>query len=126
MPAEATTQEVRSRFSDAELCHALESNQIEWLRHKAALPWAKVQDDGDVLRVFVDPGRGWPRNLVGHARFSSESAHRRVGEIVAAHTSAPTILVHTKADVVPVDSHVIEALSVQFGAHDREIGRAHV
>jgi len=85
MPAEATTQEVRSRFSDAELCHALESNQIEWVRHKAALPWAKVQDDGDVLRVFVDPGRGWPRNLVGHARFSSESAHQRVGEIVAAH-----------------------------------------
>jgi tRNA modification GTPase len=38
------------------------------------------------------------------------------GEIVAAHTSAPTILVHTKADVVPVDAHLIEALADQFGA----------
>jgi len=85
MPAESAIQEVRCRFSDAELCQALESNQAEWLRHKAALPWAKVHDEGDVLRVFAEPGRGWPRNLVAHARFSSESAYQRVGEILAVH-----------------------------------------
>src|SRR5215468_133462 len=85
MPAGSATQEVRCRFSDAELCQALEWNQAEWLRHKAALPWAKIHDEGDVLRVFVDPGRGWPRNLVAHARFAPDRAHRRVEQIVAAH-----------------------------------------
>lgn len=85
MPAEIDHQETSHRYSDAELCAALESNQAQWLRHKAALPWARVHDDEDVLHVFADPSRGWPRNLVAHARFSSESAHRRVGQLLAAH-----------------------------------------
>jgi GNAT superfamily N-acetyltransferase len=72
--------------SRAALFSAIELNQSEWLRHKRHLPWVQFNDDGDVLRVFT--GDGWPRNFVGYAKFSPETASRRVKEILAPHLKA--------------------------------------
>src|SRR6185295_13187978 len=38
---------------------------------------------GDVIWVFA--GDAWPRNSAALARFTPETAHRRIGEILAVH-----------------------------------------
>src|SRR5260370_73349 len=70
-------------LSDEKLAAAVERNQIEWIRIQGRLPWVEFHDHGDVLRSFA--GDTWPRNMVAQARFTPETAHRRVGEILAEH-----------------------------------------
>jgi len=74
---------LRARLSDEALAAALEFNYAEWLRLQGSLPWVQFHDDGDALRLFA--GDTWPRNNVALARFTSETAHRRVGEILEQH-----------------------------------------
>src|SRR6185369_14857277 len=74
---------LRARLSDEALAAALELNYAEWLRLQGTLPWVEFHDDGDALRLFA--GDTWPRNNVALARFTPETAHRRVGEILAPH-----------------------------------------
>ncbi|HKS37379.1 MAG TPA: hypothetical protein VJW76_09335, partial [Verrucomicrobiae bacterium] len=68
-------------LTDEKLAEAVELNNAEWLRLEGRLPWVEFHDDGDVLRVFA--GDTWPRNAVALTRFTPESAHTRVAEILA-------------------------------------------
>src|SRR5262249_40061041 len=72
-----------NNLPDRHLATAVELNQAHWLRIEGLLPWVEFRDDGDALRVFA--GDTWPRNRVALARFSPESADRRVREILAPH-----------------------------------------
>jgi len=74
---------LQTGLSDASLAAAVELNSAEWLRLEGRLPWVELHDDGDAFWVFA--GDTWPRNRVALARFTPESAHQRVGEILAAH-----------------------------------------
>jgi GNAT superfamily N-acetyltransferase len=74
---------IRARLSDEAFAAALEFNYAEWLRLQGSLPWVQFHEDADALRLFA--GDTWPRNNVALARFSSETAHRRVGEILEQH-----------------------------------------
>lgn len=75
--------EILTDLTEANLATAVELNSAEWLRLEGRLPWVELHDDGDVLWVFA--GDTWPRNSVALARFTADSADRRVGEILAAH-----------------------------------------
>jgi GNAT superfamily N-acetyltransferase len=70
-------------LSDKKLAAAVELNEAEWLKLQGCLPWVEFHDDGDVVRLFA--GDTWPRNMVGHARFTPATAHQRVGEVLAPH-----------------------------------------
>lgn len=72
-----------TQLTDEKLAEAVELNNAEWLRLEGVLPWVEFHDDGDVLRVFA--GDTWPRNSVALTRFTPESAHARVAEILAHH-----------------------------------------
>jgi GNAT superfamily N-acetyltransferase len=74
---------LRVQLCDVNLPAALELNYTEWLRLEGKLPWVQFHDDGDALRLFA--GDTWPRNSVALARFTPETASRRVGEILAPH-----------------------------------------
>ena len=74
---------LRVRLSGESLADAVELNYAEWLRLQGRLPWVQFRDDGDALRLFA--GDTWPRNNVALARFTAETASRRVGEILAPH-----------------------------------------
>src|SRR5439155_10227064 len=71
---------LRARLSDLNLAAAEELNFAEWLRLQGTLPWVQFHDEGDALWLFA--GDTWPRNNVALARFTPETAHRRVGEIL--------------------------------------------
>src|SRR5437773_836259 len=68
---------------DAKLAVAVELSYAEWLRLEGKLPWVQFHDDGDALWLFA--GDTWPRNNVALARFTPETACRRVGEILTPH-----------------------------------------
>jgi GNAT superfamily N-acetyltransferase len=72
-----------SGLSDENLAAAVELNFAEWLRIQGRLPWVQFHDHGDALQLFA--GDAWPRNYVALARFTSETAQRRVGELFAPH-----------------------------------------
>jgi len=74
---------ILSDLSDQKLAAAVERNQIEWIRIQGRLPWVQFHDDGDAVRSFA--GDTWPRNMVARSRFTPETAHRRVGEILSEH-----------------------------------------
>jgi GNAT superfamily N-acetyltransferase len=74
---------LRNRFSDVNLAAAVELNYAEWLRLQGTLSWVQFHDDGDALRLFA--GDTWPRNNVALARFTAQTACRRVCEILAPH-----------------------------------------
>jgi GNAT superfamily N-acetyltransferase len=82
-PNATSSAGLRARVSDVNLAAALELNYAEWLRLQGTLPWVQFHDDGDALRLFA--GDTWPRNNVALARFTAETASRRVGEILAPH-----------------------------------------
>src|ERR1051325_2078060 len=69
------------RHIDEHLAAAVELNYAEWLRLEGTLPWVQFHDDEDAQWLFA--GDAWPRNSVALARFTPETAHRRVGEILA-------------------------------------------
>src|SRR5439155_24017018 len=74
---------LRVRLSGESLADAVELNYAEWLRLQVRLPWVQFRDDGDALRLFA--GDTWPQNSVALARFTPETASRRVAEILAPH-----------------------------------------
>ncbi len=82
-PNAASSASVPARPADVNLAVAVELNYAEWLRLEGKLPWVQFHDDGDAPRVFA--GDTWPRNSVALARFTPETASRRVGEILAPH-----------------------------------------
>lgn len=61
----------------------MELNNAELLRLEGTLPWVQFHDDSDALWLFA--GDTWPRNTVALARFTSASAPKRIGEILAPH-----------------------------------------
>jgi GNAT superfamily N-acetyltransferase len=65
------------------LAEAVELNSAEFLRIQGRLPWVEFHDEGDVLWIFA--GDTWPRNTVTLARFSAESAARRIEEVLRPH-----------------------------------------
>src|SRR5439155_8707079 len=82
-PNATSSAGLRARLSDLNLAAAVELNFAEWLRLQGTLPWVQFHDEGDALWLFA--GDTWPRNNVALARFTPETAHRRVGEILAPH-----------------------------------------
>ena len=76
-------QTVDEALSDERLAAAVELNSAELLRLEGRLPWVEFHDDEDALWIFA--GDTWPRNSVALARFTPETAHRRIGEILARH-----------------------------------------
>ncbi len=74
---------ILTQLSDDNLAAAVEFNSAEWLRLQGRLPWVELHDDDDALWVFA--GDTWPRNSVALASFSSATALRRIGEILAPH-----------------------------------------
>lgn len=62
---------------------AVEQNAVEWTRLKGLIQGVELHDDGDVVWTFsILPGRG---GAVAGARFSEETADRRIEEILARH-----------------------------------------
>ena len=82
-PNTTCSASVPARLADANLAVAVELNYAEWLRLQGKLPWVQFHDDGDALRLFA--GDTWPQNSVALARFTPETASRRVAEILAPH-----------------------------------------
>ena len=82
-PTATSSAGLRAPLSDENLAAVVELNFAEWLRLQGRLPWVQLHDEGDALRLFA--GDTWPRNNVALARFTPETAHRRVGEILAPH-----------------------------------------
>ncbi len=82
VPAKGT-QRLLTDLTDEKLAAAVELNSAERLRLEGRLPWVEFHDDGDAIRVFA--GDTWPPNHVALARFTSATAHARVGEILARH-----------------------------------------
>jgi GNAT superfamily N-acetyltransferase len=74
---------VLTQLTDERLAAAVELNSAELLRLEGRLPWVEFHDDPDAFWIFA--GDTWPRNSVALSRFTSETAHRRVGEILARH-----------------------------------------
>jgi GNAT superfamily N-acetyltransferase len=76
--AAATTQ--------AQLAAEVELNSAEWLELEGIMPWVEVHQEPDVLWLITKAA--WPRSHVGLARFSIDSAERRVGEILDHYLAA--------------------------------------
>src|SRR5437016_1912310 len=80
------TQILRSK-DPATLAAAVELNHVESIRLEGKLlHWVNFYDEGDVLRLFA--GDTWPANMVCNARFTPQTAGRRVREILERHTEA--------------------------------------
>ncbi len=86
-PVERKSSGARKRIlthpSDEKLAAAVELNSAELLRLEGRLPWVQFHDDPDALWIFA--GDTWPRNSVARSNFTSKTAHRRIGEILARH-----------------------------------------
>jgi GNAT superfamily N-acetyltransferase len=74
---------ILTNLSAENLALAVENNHVEWVRIQGRLPWVQLHDEGDALWLFA--GDTWPRNTVVRSRFTPDSVHRRVGEILAEH-----------------------------------------
>src|SRR5262245_42548989 len=72
-----------SDLTEAHLAQAVELNSAELLRQQGRLPWVEFHDERDALWLFA--GDTWPRNTVALARFTEESAPKRIQKILAPH-----------------------------------------
>src|SRR5436190_23077427 len=73
----------KSQTIQEQLAAAVELNSAEWIRRYRLLPWVRLHDELDVTWCFA--GDTWPSNTVACARFTPNTAQKRVREILAHH-----------------------------------------
>ena len=81
--SQAQDQDCKDLTEHSRLAEEVELNNAALLRFHGRLPWVELHEDKDVVWLFS--GDSWPRNSVALARFTDQSASRRVREILARH-----------------------------------------